>query len=74
MNAATIEKIIQAMPNTREGQSAISDLLTGFDTEIESLQFQLEKNQSHQTRHDAETTHRTNAVDLTPPHYQAGAG
>jgi len=43
LNAATIEKIVQAVPNTKDEQSAISDLLTEFDTEINLLKVRLEK-------------------------------
>ena len=43
LNAATIEKIIQAVPSTKEEQSAISGLLTGFDTEIKVLESRLNK-------------------------------
>ena len=43
LNAATIEKINQAVPSTKEEQSAISGLLTGFDTEIKVLESRLNK-------------------------------
>ncbi len=43
LNAATIEKIIQAVPSTKEEQSSISSLLTDFDTEIKVLESRLNK-------------------------------
>jgi len=43
LNAATIEKIAQAMPSTREEQKAISNILTDFDVGIDSIESRLVK-------------------------------
>ncbi|WP_080521982.1 restriction endonuclease subunit S [Methyloprofundus sedimenti] len=45
LNAATIEKILQVLPSSKDEQIAISDVITNFDEDIKLLQVQLVKTQ-----------------------------
>ncbi len=45
LNAATIEKILQVLPSSKDEQSAISGVITNFDKEIERIQTQSAKTQ-----------------------------